>query len=101
MESSYPAVRRSLQGFTKTLAPTVDAGLRVNGLDDLRRAAGGVDVDVRAGRGTPAAEVSQSLVGRGSGGGPTVNITNNYPQAKPDSKTRDEVAQAIRLAAIV
>ena len=102
MEASYPAVRQSLQGFTKTLAPTVDAGLKVNGLTDLKKATTPLQTDVRSGR--------PSFSGTISGGGPnrqanlpapTVNITNNYPVAKPDSAMRDEVAQGIRLAAIV
>lgn len=33
--------------------------------------------------------------------GATVNIVNNYPNPAPDSKTRDDVAQAIRLAATI
>ena len=39
--------------------------------------------------------------GRFKSTGTTVNITNNYPQAQSDSKTRDDVADGIRLASSI
>lgn len=101
MEKSYPAVKRSLQGFTKDLAPTVDAGLKVNGIADLQRTyQAPVEVNARAGRPSSPSGTFAPTAGPGRFS-PTVNITNHYPQARPDSATRDEVAQGIRLAAIV
>lgn len=92
LESQYSAVRDSLEGFTNTLsrdvAPEISATVSGNYEKSVKRQFGNMDLEAPA----------QS--GRTSGG-TTVNITNNYPQAQRDSKTRDDVADAIRLAASI
>ena len=92
LESQYGAVRSSLQGLTEDLAKPATIGLSANVQPLPARAS--------TGRPNPAPESSGSLDKR-SQSGATINITNNYPQAKPDSKTRDEVAEGLRLAAII
>lgn len=92
LESQYGAVRSSLQGLTEDLTKPATIGLNANVQPLPARAS--------AGRPNPAPESSGSF-DKGSRSGATINITNNYPQAKPDSKTRDEVAEGLRLAAII
>lgn len=92
LESQYGAVRSSLQGLTKDLTKPATIGLSADVQPLPARAS--------AGRPNPAPE-SSGPFDKGSRSGATINITNNYPQAKPDSKTRDEVAEGLRLAAIV
>lgn len=92
LESQYGAVRSSLTGLTEDLAKPATIGLNANVQPLPARAS--------AGRPNPAPESSGSF-DKGSRSGATINITNNYPQAKPDSKTRDEVAEGLRLAAII
>ena len=92
LESQYGAVRSSLQGLTEDLAKPATIGLSADVQPLPARAS--------AGRPNPAPESSGSF-DKGSRSGATINITNNYPQAKPDSKTRDEVAEGLRLAAII
>ena len=92
LESQYGAVRSSLQGLTEDLAKPATIGLSADVQPLPARAS--------AGRPNPAPESSGSFY-EGSRSGATINITNNYPQAKPDSKTRDEVAEGLRLAAII
>nr|DAU80181.1 MAG TPA: Minor tail protein [Caudoviricetes sp.] len=92
LESQYGAVRSSLQGLTEDLAKPATIGLSANVQPLPARAS--------TGRPNPAPESAGSL-DKGSRSGATINITNNYPQAKPDSKTRDEVAEGLRLAAII
>lgn len=91
LESQYGAVRSSLQGLTEDLSKPATIGLSANVQPLPARAS--------TGRPNPAPESSGSF-DKGSRSGATINITNNYPQAKPDSKTRDEVAEGLRLAAI-
>ena len=70
-EDRIPSVKKTLRGLTGAIAPEV-----------------GVDVGVSGGALAAA-------------GGPTVNITNYYPQAQRDSATRDEVAQGIALSGVI
>ena len=92
LESQYGAVRSSLQGLTEDLTKPATIGLSANVQPLPARAS--------TGRPNPAPESAGSF-DKGSRSGATINITNNYPQAKPDSKTRDEVAEGLRLAAII
>lgn len=92
LESQYGAVRSSLQGLTEDLSKPATIGLSANVRPLPARAS--------TGRPNPAPESSGSF-DKGRQSGATINITNNYPQAKPDSKTRDEVAEGLRLAAII
>ena len=92
LESQYGAVRSSLQGLTEDLTKPATIGLSADIQPLPARAS--------AGRPNPAPE-SPGSFDKGSRSGATINITNNYPQAKPDSKTRDEVAEGLRLAAII
>ena len=92
LESQYGAVRSSLQGLTEDLTKPATIGLSADVQTLPARAS--------TGRPNPAPESSVSF-DKGSRSGATINITNNYPQAKPDSKTRDEVAEGLRLAAII
>ena len=92
LESQYGAVRSSLQGLTEDLSKPATIGLSANVQPLPARAS--------TGRPSPAVTSSGSF-DKGSRSGATINITNNYPQAKPDSKTRDEVAEGLRLAAII
>lgn len=92
LESQYGAVRNSLTGLTEDLAKPATIGLSA----DVQ------PLQAKASTGRPAPESSSSgAFDKSNQSGATINITNNYPQAQPDSKTRDEVAQGIRLAAIV
>ena len=92
LESQYGAVKSSLQGLTEDLTKPAMIGLSADVQPLPARAS--------TGRPNPAPESSGSF-DKGSRSGATINITNNYPQAKPDSKTRDEVAEGLRLAAII
>lgn len=92
LESQYGAVRSSLQGLTEDLSKPATIGLSANVQPLPARAS--------TGRPSPAPESAGSF-DKGRQSGATINITNNYPQAKPDSKTRDEVAEGLRLAAII
>ena len=92
LESQYGAVRASLTGLTEDLTKPATIGLSANVQPLPARAS--------TGRPNPAPESAGSF-DKGSRSGATINITNNYPQAKPDSKTRDEVAEGLRLAAII
>ena len=92
LESQYGAVRSSLTGLTEDLTKPATIGLSASVQPLPARAS--------TGRPNPAPESSGSF-DKGSRSGATINITNNYPQAKPDSKTRDEVAEGLRLAAII
>lgn len=92
LESQYGAVRSSLQGLTEDLTKPATIGLSADVQPLPARAS--------TGRPNPAPE-SSGPFDKGSRSGATINITNNYPQAKPDSKTRDEVAEGLRLAAII
>nr|DAX36066.1 MAG TPA: Minor tail protein [Caudoviricetes sp.] len=92
LESQYGAVRDSLRGLTEDLTKPATIGLNADVQPLPARAS--------SGRPNPAPESSGSF-DKESRSGATINITNNYPQAKPDSQTRDEVAEGLRLAAII
>lgn len=92
LESQYGAVRSSLQGLTEDLTKPATIGLNANVQPLPARASSGSP--------NPAPDGAPSF-DKGRPSGATINITNNYPQAKPDSKTRDEVAEGLRLAAIL
>lgn len=94
LESQYGTVRKSLAGLTEDIAKPATIGLNA----DVRP----LPARASTGRVTSSGGVSASEPFHKSNlGGATINITNHYPQAKPDSKTRDEVAEGLRLAAIV
>ena len=94
LESQYGTVRKSLQGLTEDIAKPATVGLTANVRPLPARAS--------TGRVTSSGTVSATEpFNKSNLGGATINITNHYPQAKPDSKTRDEVAEGLRLAAIV
>lgn len=92
LESQYGAVRDSLRGLTEDLTKPATIGLSANVQPLPARAS--------SGRPTPSPEAA-SAFDKSNQSGATINITNNYPQAKPDSQTRDEVAEGLRLAAII
>lgn len=94
LESQYGTVRKSLAGLTEDIAKPATIGLSAS----VRP----LPASASTGRVTSSGSVSSSEPFHKSNlGGATINITNHYPQAKPDSKTRDEVAEGLRLAAIV
>lgn len=72
LHDSIPNVKKTLKSLTAQVSPDVEYGMNAEG----------------------------TLHGN-KGGGPTVNITNYYPQAQRDSATRDEVARGIALAGVV
>lgn len=82
LESQYGSVRASLKNLTATLADDVDVAPVVDKIND----AAALDLDAA----NPTDQAIRPV---------QVNITNNYPTAAPESKQRDEVAEAIRLAA--
>lgn len=92
LESQYGAVKSSLQGLTEDLTKPATIGLSADVQPLPARAS--------SGRPSPEAGAAPSFY-KSNQSGATINITNNYPQAKPDSKTRDEVAEGLRLAAII
>lgn len=94
LESQYGTVRKSLAGLTEDIAKPATVGLSAN----VRP----LPASASTGRVTSSGSISASEPFHNSNlGSATINITNHYPQAKPDSKTRDEVAEGLRLAAIV
>lgn len=82
LESQYGSVRSSLKNLTAALADDVDVAPVVDKLND----AASLDLDAA----NPTAQAIRPV---------QVNITNNYPTAAPESKQRDDVAEAIRLGA--
>lgn len=70
-EDEFPAVKRSLNGLTNAISPEVQAK---------------VNTDSSGAPGAP-------------GGGPTINITQNYPVQETEDEIRNKVASGIRLAA--
>lgn len=91
LEETYGDVRDSLTGFTSDLTVDVAPKMAANVTGDYSKAVkqtGGENKTV-GGRLVPA---------ENRGHGTVVNITNNYPQQQRDSKTRDDVADGIRLA---
>lgn len=82
LESQYGSVRSSLKNLTANLADDVDITPVVDKIND----AANLDLDAA----NPTEQAIRPI---------QVNITNNNPVAAPESKQRDEVAEAIRLAA--
>lgn len=82
LESQYGSVRSSLKNLTAALADDVDVAPVVDKLND----AASLDLDAA----NPTEQAIRPV---------QVNITNNYPTAAPESKQRDDVAEAIRLGA--
>ena len=82
LESQYGSVRSSLKNLTATLADDVDVAPVVDKIND----AASLDLDAA----NPTEQAIRPI---------QVNITNNNPVAAPESKQRDDVAEAIRLGA--
>lgn len=93
LESQYGAVRKSLQGFTEDLANDVSPDIAASVSTSFEKAKPSRKSLDQLASFAPA-------VGEQRNGG-TVNITNYYPQAQRDSKTRDDVADGIRLASSI
>lgn len=93
LESQYGAVRSSLSGLTEDITKPANIGLTA----DVQPLSG---VSARSGR-ISSNPGQQANFDKSNQSGATINITNNYPQAKSDSETRDEVAEGIRLAAFL
>lgn len=107
-----PAGRLVMEGFQKGLAGEFRdvENMLAQFTNDAARAAtlagstalgrlSAPNVSARSGTGRPAGNVYTGDGAVPSDGGPTVNITNNYPVGKRKSEERDEVAAGIRLAA--
>ncbi|MBF1307890.1 MAG: hypothetical protein HXN00_00380 [Porphyromonadaceae bacterium] len=92
LESQYGAVRKSLEGFTDDLADDVSPDI-----------AASVSASFEKSKPSQKAlnEISSSAPNGPAGAGSTVNITNYYPTKQSDSKTRDDVADGIRLASSI
>ena len=91
LESQYDDVRASLRGFTDDLsrevAPDMSATVKANYEKTT-------PVKENPTYGDEESELH-------TGGGASVTIVNNYPQKQSDSKTRDDVADGIRLASSI
>lgn len=92
LESQYGAVRKSLEGFTDDLANDVSPDI-----------AASVSASFEKSKPSQKAlnEISSAAQNGPAGAGSTVNITNYYPTKQSDSKTRDDVADGIRLASSI
>lgn len=92
LESQYGAVRKSLEGFTDDLADDVSPDI-----------AASVSASFEKSKPSQKAlnEVASAAPQGPAGSGSTVNITNYYPTKQSDSKTRDDVADGIRLASSI
>lgn len=95
LESQYGAVRGSLQGLTDDLTKPATIGL--NATANVKPMQG---ASARGGK-FKSSSTAANGIDKQNQSGATINITNHYPQAKADSKTRDEVAEGIRLAALI
>ena len=91
LESQYDAVKDSLQGLTDDLSDEVGPDMSATVSADYEKTISSKFNDT----------FGSSELPHGSRSGTTVNITNNYPQAQSDSKTRDDVADGIRLASSI
>jgi len=92
LESQYGAVRKSLEGFTDDLARDVSPDIAASVSTSFKKTS-----PSRGSLNEIAAVAPKAPVGSGS----TVNITNYYPTKQTDSKTRDDVADGIRLASSI
>ena len=93
LESQYGAVRKSLQSFTEDLSSDVAPEIAASVSASFEK------VNPRKDSLNALASSSSVQDERRTAG--TVNITNYYPQAQSDSKTRDDVADGIRLASSI
>ena len=93
LESQYGAVRKSLQSFTEDLSKDVAPEIAASVSTSFEKA--------RPRKDSLNALASSSSVQDERRTAGTVNITNYYPQAQSDSKTRDDVADGIRLASSI
>ena len=94
LESQYGAVRKSLQGFTEDLQKDVAPHIAASVSTSFEKTKPSKDR-----LNSIANSTLQGAQGQRMGG--SVTIVNNYPQAQRDSKTRDDVADGIRLAASI
>ena len=85
----------SLQGLTDDLTKPATIGL--NATANVKPMQG---ASARGGK-FKSSSTAANGIDKQNQSGATINITNHYPQAKADSKTRDEVAEGIRLAALI
>jgi len=92
LESQYDAVRGSLEGFTDDLANDISPDIAAHVAPTFEKAKPSRDA---------LNTLSSVAAGSKASTGGTVNITNYYPQAQSDSKTRDDVADGIRLASSI
>ena len=94
LESQYGAVRKSLQGFTEDLQKDVAPHIAASVSTSFEK--------VKPSKDRLNSIASSALQGgQVQRPGGSVTIVNNYPQAQRDSKTRDDVADGIRLAASI
>ena len=94
LESQYGAVRKSLQGFTEDLQKDVAPHIAASVSTSFEKTKPSKDR-------LNAIANSTLQAGQERRPGGSVTIVNNYPQAQRDSKTRDDVADGIRLAASI
>lgn len=94
LESQYGAVRKSLQGFTEDLQKDVAPHIAASVSTSFEKTKPSKDR-----LNAIASSTFQGGQERRPGG--SVTIVNNYPQAQRDSKTRDDVADGIRLASSI
>ena len=94
LESQYGAVRKSLQGFTEDLQKDVAPHIAASVSASFEKTKPAKDRLNSIAKSTIQGERSRQQGG-------SVTIVNNYPQAQRDSKTRDDVADGIRLAASI
>lgn len=92
LESQYGAVRKSLEGFTDALADDVSPDIAASVSASFSKSKPSQK---------PPNEVAPAAPNGSSSTGSTVNITNYYPTEQADSKTRDDVADGIRLASSI
>lgn len=94
LESQYGAVRKSLQGFTEDLQKDVAPHIAASVSTSFEKTKPSKDR-------LNAIANSTLQAGQERRPGGSVTIVNNYPQAQRDSKTRDDVADGIRLASSI
>ena len=94
LESQYGAVRKSLQSFTDDLQHDIAPDIAASVSASFEKTKPSKD---------RLNSIAKSTIrdGQSRQQGGSVTIVNNYPQARRDSKTRDDVADGIRLAASI
>ena len=85
-------MRKSLEGFTDDLADDVSPDIAASVSASFSKSKPSQK---------PTNEVTPAAPNGSSSTGSTVNITNYYPTEQADSKTRDDVADGIRLASSI